>query len=131
MTTEIQSCTQIARKQRERASATNLSAVTVEGMTNKTSTPTLVDLTEIMVLTGLGRTAAYALTRRPDFPTAYVLSSKTVRWEFAEVNMWLESCKGRNNPRKSAYNKKATKASARKMKINGVNFRRNAESELA
>jgi predicted DNA-binding transcriptional regulator AlpA len=131
MTTQIKSCTQIPLKQREEASATNRSPVTVEGMTNQTSTPTLVDLTEIMLLTGLGRTAAYTLTRRPDFPTPYVLSSKTVRWEIAEVSAWLDSCKGRNNPRNNSYIKKATKNPARKMKINGVNFRRNTESELS
>ena len=93
--------------------------------------PTLIDLSEIMSLTGLGRTATYALTRRPDFPSPYVLSSKTYRWEIEEVKTWLDTCRGRSETRKKVFAKKVKQTPKRKMKINGVNFHRNIERELS
>jgi predicted DNA-binding transcriptional regulator AlpA len=48
-------------------------------------TGALISIREIRALFGLGRTAAYELTHRPDFPTPLRLSPRCYRWWPAEV----------------------------------------------
>jgi predicted DNA-binding transcriptional regulator AlpA len=48
-------------------------------------TDSLIGIREIRAIFGLGRTAAYELTHRPDFPAAICLSSRCYRWWAAEV----------------------------------------------
>jgi predicted DNA-binding transcriptional regulator AlpA len=44
----------------------------------------LIGIGEIRAIFGLGRTAAYELTHRPDFPAPICLSSRCYRWWAAE-----------------------------------------------
>jgi predicted DNA-binding transcriptional regulator AlpA len=45
----------------------------------------LISIHEIRAMFGLGRTAAYELTRRPGFPSPVRISARCYRWWAAEV----------------------------------------------
>lgn len=45
----------------------------------------LIDIADIRRIFKLGRTAAYELTRRPDFPAPVPISSRCYRWWASEV----------------------------------------------
>ncbi len=57
-----------------------MGAVQPHGMTDR-----LVSIRDIRELFGLGRTAAYELTRRPAFPEPVVISARCYRWWASEV----------------------------------------------
>jgi predicted DNA-binding transcriptional regulator AlpA len=47
---------------------------------------TLLSIADIRAIFGLGRTAAYELTRRPGFPDPVMVSARCYRWWASEVN---------------------------------------------
>ena len=58
----------------------------------------LISVADIRVLFRLGRTAAYELTHRPDFPEPVVISSRCHRWWASEVIAFADAIR-RENPR--------------------------------
>jgi predicted DNA-binding transcriptional regulator AlpA len=58
----------------------------------------LISVADIRVLFRLGRTAAYELTHRPDFPEPVVISSRCHRWWANEVITFANAIR-RENPR--------------------------------
>jgi predicted DNA-binding transcriptional regulator AlpA len=58
----------------------------------------LLSVADIRLLFGLGRTATYELTHRPDFPEPVVISSRCHRWWASEVTAFAETIR-RENPR--------------------------------
>lgn len=77
-----------------------------------------------MQLTDLGRTAAYALTHRPDFPQPFALGPKTLRWDRAEVAEWLKGCRGRVAPKPTRQKSRRQSPRLSTMVVDGVTFRR-------
>jgi predicted DNA-binding transcriptional regulator AlpA len=55
------------------------------------TTDRLIGIREIRELFSLGRTAAYELTRRPDFPAPVPLSQRCYRWWAKEVTAFAAS----------------------------------------
>jgi predicted DNA-binding transcriptional regulator AlpA len=51
----------------------------------------LVSIQDIRALFRLGRTAAYELTHRPDFPDPVVISPRCYRWWASEVTAFAKS----------------------------------------
>ena len=51
----------------------------------------LITITDIRRIFGLGRTAAYDLTHRPDFPGPVSVSPRCYRWWASEVNTFAEA----------------------------------------
>jgi len=51
----------------------------------------LIGIGKIRVYFGLGRTAAYQLTRRRDFPAPIVLSARCYRWRAGQVHAYAAS----------------------------------------
>jgi len=51
----------------------------------------LISIIDIRMLFKLGRTAAYELTRRPEFPAPVQVSSRCLRWWAGEVNAYAAS----------------------------------------
>ena len=51
----------------------------------RTAHDSLIDITEIRRIFRLGRTAAYELTHRPDFPDPVPISPRCYRWWASEV----------------------------------------------
>jgi predicted DNA-binding transcriptional regulator AlpA len=47
---------------------------------------TLISIADIRTIFGLGRTAAYELTRRPGFPDPVPMSARCYRWWASEVD---------------------------------------------
>src|ERR1700691_1467629 len=60
----------------------------------------LIGIGEIRAIFGLGRTAAYELTHRPDFPAPICLSSRCYRWWAAEVTAFAGSLRQQTRPAK-------------------------------
>jgi predicted DNA-binding transcriptional regulator AlpA len=58
----------------------------------------LISVADIRLLFGLGRTAAYELTHRPDFPEPVVISSRCHRWWASEVTAFADAIR-LENPR--------------------------------
>lgn len=56
----------------------------------------LIRLSDIRGLFELGRTAAYELTHRPDFPEPVVLSSRCYRWWASEVTAFAIAIRSEN-----------------------------------
>jgi predicted DNA-binding transcriptional regulator AlpA len=54
-------------------------------------TDKLLSIRDIRELFGLGRTAAYELTRRPGFPAPMVISPRCYRWWASEVTAFAAS----------------------------------------
>jgi predicted DNA-binding transcriptional regulator AlpA len=54
-------------------------------------TDELISISNIRTLFKLGRTAAYELTRRPEFPAPVQVSSRCLRWWAGEVNAYAAS----------------------------------------
>jgi predicted DNA-binding transcriptional regulator AlpA len=61
-------------------------------------TDSLIGIGEIRAIFGLGRTAAYELTHRPDFPAPICLSSRCYRWWAAEVTAFAGSLRQQTRP---------------------------------
>jgi len=53
----------------------------------------LINIWEVAKVFGIGRTAAYKLTRRPGFPRPIVISPRCYRWPEAEVAAFAETLK--------------------------------------
>jgi predicted DNA-binding transcriptional regulator AlpA len=51
----------------------------------------MISIWEVAKVFGLGRTAAYKLTRRSDFPRPIVISPRCYRWPEAEVAAFAET----------------------------------------
>ena len=51
----------------------------------------LISVADIRKIFGLGRTAAYELTHRPDFPGRVQLSPRCYRWWASEVDAFAEA----------------------------------------
>jgi predicted DNA-binding transcriptional regulator AlpA len=51
----------------------------------------LISIGDIRELFKLGRTAAYELTRRPEFPEPVAISSRCYRWWASEVDTFADS----------------------------------------
>jgi predicted DNA-binding transcriptional regulator AlpA len=62
---------------------------------------TLISIGDIRTLFKLGRTAAYELTHRPDFPELVPILSRCYRWWASEVEAFADSLR-RNRPDQSA-----------------------------
>jgi predicted DNA-binding transcriptional regulator AlpA len=62
---------------------------------------TLIGIGDIRALFKLGRTAAYELTHRPDFPEPVPISPRCYRWWASEVEAFADSLR-RNRPDQSA-----------------------------
>ena len=58
----------------------------------------LIDVHDLQALLKLGRTATYQVTNGPSFPAAIYLNARTKRWDKADVELWLQSCKGVKRP---------------------------------
>ena len=78
---------------------------------------TLITLKEIGQLLGLSRSSVYLLIKSPDFPKAYSLTARCLRWERLEVEAWLLSRKG-NTPEPRMKQSKASNT----LTVNGVEF---------
>lgn len=61
----------------------------------------LIDITEIRRIFKLGRTAAYELTHRPDFPDPVPISPRCYRWWASEVTAFANDLR-RKPPRASS-----------------------------
>jgi predicted DNA-binding transcriptional regulator AlpA len=61
----------------------------------------LISIEDIRALFKLGRTAAYELTHRPDFPEPVPISPRCYRWWASEVEAFADSLR-RNRPDQSA-----------------------------
>jgi predicted DNA-binding transcriptional regulator AlpA len=57
----------------------------------------LIDIGDIRKLFKLGRTAAYELTHRPDFPEAVPISSRCYRWWASEVDAFADSLRRKSS----------------------------------
>ncbi len=63
----------------------------------------LICIHDIRALFELGRTAAYELTHRPDFPEAVVVSPRCYRWWASEVTAFARNLRcERGRPRRQA-----------------------------
>lgn len=78
----------------------------------------LIDITDIRMITKLGRTAAYELTRRQGFPDPVPLSSRCYRWWRGEVVAFLDTL--RQEPVRRARQVRRTTPSAPPRKITGA-----------
>ena len=65
------------------------------------TTDRLISIEEIRKLFQLGRTAAYELTHRPEFPEPVPISSRCYRWWASEVDAFAANLR-RKPPEKSA-----------------------------
>ena len=55
----------------------------------------LISISDIRRIFKLGRTAAYDLTHRPDFPETVVLSARCYRWWASEVNVFADTLRSK------------------------------------
>ena len=60
-------------------------------MTETVGTDRLLKLTDVIDLTGIGKTMIYRLVRRGDFPQPYKPGGYASRWSEAEIRAWRES----------------------------------------
>jgi predicted DNA-binding transcriptional regulator AlpA len=51
----------------------------------------LMSISDIRMLFKLGRTAAYELTRRPDFPAPVQVSRRCLRWWASEIDAYADT----------------------------------------
>lgn len=71
----------------------------------------LISISDIRVLFELGRTAAYELTHRPDFPDPVVLSSRCYRWWASEVTAFAIAI--RSESKRVSRHRNATRGQVR------------------
>lgn len=62
----------------------------------------LIDIRGIRALFKLGRTAAYELTHRPEFPPHVVVSRRCYRWWASEVDAFAAALRDRPTPQQSS-----------------------------
>ena len=83
----------------------------------------LVSVRDIRVLFALGRTAAYELTRRPDFPEPVVVSPRCYRWWASEVTAFAARLRNERPSSGRATDRRREQAvhpSAPPLRINGT-----------
>jgi predicted DNA-binding transcriptional regulator AlpA len=67
------------------------------------TTDKLISIRDVRELFGLGRTAAYELTHRPEFPVPVVISPRCYRWWASEVLAFAASIRSQGTkPRRPA-----------------------------
>jgi predicted DNA-binding transcriptional regulator AlpA len=71
---------------------------TVPPATTSLQAGTLISIREIRALFGLGRTAAYELTHRADFPAPVRISPRCYRWWAAEVTAFTADLRRQAQP---------------------------------
>jgi len=71
----------------------------------------LISIGDIRKLFNLGRTAAYELTHRPDFPEPVPISSRCYRWWASEVDAFADSLRRKRSeqPLQGGATQRATK----------------------
>jgi len=69
---------------------------------------TLIGMRDIRAIFKLGRTAAYLLVRRPDFPARIVISARCHRWWASEVDAFAAKLQAQANPQRSAPARRTT-----------------------
>ncbi|HEY1619760.1 MAG TPA: AlpA family phage regulatory protein [Streptosporangiaceae bacterium] len=62
----------------------------------------LIDIHEIRAFFGLGRTGAYELTHRPDFPAPVRISPRCYRWWATEIAAFAIDLRDQDHPRHAA-----------------------------
>jgi predicted DNA-binding transcriptional regulator AlpA len=67
----------------------------------------LITMKEIRAKFRLGRTAAYELVRRPDFPARIVVSARCHRWLESEVDAFGEALRDHPAPRRAPAGRRA------------------------
>ena len=55
---------------------------------NEVTQERLIRLPEVLLLTGLSRTAAY---KKPDFPRPVKLGPRASAWRYSDVQAWIRS----------------------------------------
>ena len=72
---------------------------------------TLISIGHIRTLFKLGRTSAYELTHRPDFPEPVPISSRCYRWWASEVDAFADSLRRKRSeqPLQGGATQRATK----------------------
>ena len=68
----------------------------------RTTDDTLIGMADIRIIFKLGRTAAYDLARRPDFPARVVISARCHRWWASEVDAFAMRLQASASPVSSA-----------------------------
>jgi predicted DNA-binding transcriptional regulator AlpA len=71
-------------------------------MRMRTTDDTLIGIADIRTIFKLGRTAAYDLVRRPDFPARVVISARCHRWWASEVDAFAARLQAPISPVRSA-----------------------------
>ena len=82
----------------------------------------LIGIPDIRVLFKLGRTAAYELTHRPDFPAPVRVSHRCLRWWASEVNAYADALQREGAKRRTrrATAPQATELAAAPRRITGT-----------
>ncbi len=82
----------------------------------------LIGIPDIRVLFQLGRTAAYELTHRPDFPAPVRVSRRCLRWWASEVNAYADALQREGAQRRTrrATAPQATELAAAPRRITGT-----------
>lgn len=65
------------------------------GRPARSTSDRLISIADIRALFKLGRTAAYELTRRPDFPAPVPISPRCYRWWASEVEAFADGLRKR------------------------------------
>jgi predicted DNA-binding transcriptional regulator AlpA len=73
------------------------------------TTDRLISIGDIRDLFKLGRTAAYELTHRPEFPEPVPISSRCYRWWASEVDAYAAALRLKRSQQSAAATQRATK----------------------
>lgn len=86
------------------------------------NTDQLISITDIRALFKLGRTAAYELTHRPEFPPPVQVSRRCLRWWASEVNAYADTLQreGMRRRARRATTRQADDPAAQPRRITGT-----------
>ena len=86
------------------------------------NTDQLISITDIRALFKLGRTAAYELTHRPEFPAPVQVSRRCLRWWASEVNEYADTLQREGTRRRArpATTRQADDPAAQPRRITGT-----------
>ena len=79
---------------------------------NRWTTDRLISIGDIRDLFKLGRTAAYELTHRPEFPAPVPVSSRCYRWWASEVDAYAAALRPKRSQQSVDAAQRATKPTA-------------------
>ena len=79
---------------------------------NRWTTDRLISIGDIRDLFKLGRTAAYELTHRPEFPAPVPVSSRCYRWWASEVDAYTAALRLKRSQQPADTTQRATKPKA-------------------